>query len=85
MKLIDKDKLAAEIEKRRSKNSKNKLNLAAAFEDNYLLSFLDTLEVEEVDLVLKQIFSLEIIKSELFFLSMMELKESGLKIQAVIL
>ena len=50
MKLIDKDKLAAEIEKRRSKNSKNKLNLAAAFEDNYLLSFLDTLEVEEVDL-----------------------------------
>ena len=32
------------------KNSKNKLNLAAAFEDNYLLSFLDTLEVKEVNL-----------------------------------
>ena len=50
MKLIDKDALVAEIKKRRSKNSKNKLNIAAAFEDNYLLSFLDTLEVKEVDL-----------------------------------
>ena len=49
MKLIDKDALVSEIEKRRSKNAKNKLNLAAAFEDNYLLSFLDTLEVKEVD------------------------------------
>ena len=47
---IDKSALVAEIEKRRSKNSKNKLNFAAAFEDNYLLSFLDTLEVKEVDI-----------------------------------
>ena len=50
MKLIDKDKVEAEIEKRRSKNARNKLNIAAAFEDNYLLSFLDTLEVKVVDL-----------------------------------
>ncbi len=49
MKLIDKDALVAEIEKRRSRNSKNKINLAAAFEDNYLLSFIDTLEVKESD------------------------------------
>ena len=48
--LIDKDRIVAEIEKRRSKNARNKLNLAASFEDNYLLSFLDTLEVKEVDL-----------------------------------
>ena len=49
--LIDKDQIATEIEKRRSKNAKNKLNLAASFEDNYLLSFLDTLETkEEIDL-----------------------------------
>ena len=48
--LIDKDALIAEIEKRRDKNARNKLNLAASFEDNYLLSFLDTLEVKEVDL-----------------------------------
>ena len=47
---INKDKVVAEIEKRRSKNARNKLNLAAAFEDNYLLSFLNTLEVKEVDL-----------------------------------
>lgn len=47
---ISKSALVAEIEKRRSKNAKNKLNLAAAFEDNYLLSFLDTLEMKEVDL-----------------------------------
>ena len=47
---IDKATVVTEIEKRRSRNSKNKLNLAAAFEDNYLLSFLDTLEVKEVDL-----------------------------------
>ena len=46
---IDKGILVAEIEKRRDKNVRNKLNLAAAFEDNYLLSFLDTLEVKEVD------------------------------------
>ena len=43
--LIDKDTLVAELEKRRRKNAGNKLNLAASFEDNYLLSFLDTLEV----------------------------------------
>ena len=48
--LIDKAALVAEIERRRSKNAKNKLNLAASFEDNYLLSFIDTLEVKEVDL-----------------------------------
>ena len=46
---INKSALVAEIEKRRDKNVRNKLNLAAAFEDNYLLSFLDTLEVKEVD------------------------------------
>ena len=46
---IDKSALAAEIERRRSKNARNKLNLAAAFEDDYLLSFLNTLEVKEVD------------------------------------
>ena len=50
MKLIDKDKITAELEKRRKSNSKNKLNLPAAFEDNYLLSLLDTLETKEVDL-----------------------------------
>ena len=50
MKLIDKDKIAAELEKRRKSNSKNKLNLPAAFEDNYLLSFLDTFEIKNVDL-----------------------------------
>lgn len=50
MELIDKDKVVAEIEKRRKSNSKNKLNLPAAFEDNYLLSFLDTIEAKEVDL-----------------------------------
>ena len=47
--LIDKAAVVAEIEKRRSRNARNKLNLAASFEDNYLLSFLDTLEVKEVD------------------------------------
>ena len=47
---ISKSALIAEIEKRRSKNARNRLNLAAAFEDNYLLSFLNTLEVKEVDL-----------------------------------
>lgn len=50
MKLIDKDKVVTELEKRRKSNSKNKLNLPAAFEDNYLLSFLDTIEEKEVDL-----------------------------------
>ena len=47
---IDKSALVAKIEKRREKNSRNKLNLVAAFEDNYLLSFINTLEVKEVDL-----------------------------------
>lgn len=47
---INKSDLEAELEKRRNKNARNKLNLAASFEDNYLLSFLDTLEVKEVDL-----------------------------------
>ncbi len=46
---IDKSALVAELEKRRSRNSKNKLNLAAAFEDNYLLSFIDTLEVKDIE------------------------------------
>lgn len=44
---INKSALVAEILKRRERNKKNKLNLAAAFEDNYLLSFLDTLEMKE--------------------------------------
>jgi hypothetical protein len=47
---IKKSDLVAEIERRRSKNAKNKLNLAASFEDNYLLSYLDTLEVKETNL-----------------------------------
>ena len=42
------DTLITEIKKRRDKNKRNKLNLAAAFEDNYLLSFLDSLEVKEI-------------------------------------
>lgn len=54
MKLIDKSAVVEEIEKRRSRNSKNKLNLAAAFEDNYFLSFLDTLEVKDVNDAYKQ-------------------------------
>lgn len=50
MELIDKDKVAAEIKKRRDKNARNKLNVAA-FEDNYLLSFLNTIDVKkDVDL-----------------------------------
>lgn len=49
-KLIDKNAIIAEMEKRRDKNARNKLNLAAAFEDNYLLSFLESLEMREVDL-----------------------------------
>lgn len=48
-KYIDKDEVVTEIKKRRSKNARNKLNLAASFEDNYLLSFLDTLEEKDVD------------------------------------
>ena len=50
MELIDKSALVVEIEKRREKNAKNKLNLVASFEDNYLLSFINTLEVKEVNL-----------------------------------
>lgn len=50
MELIDKSALVVEIEKRREKNTKNKLNLVASFEDNYLLSFINTLEVKEVNL-----------------------------------
>ena len=50
---IDKSALVAEIEKRRDKNARNKLNLAAAFEDNYLLSFLDTLEVKDANEALR--------------------------------
>jgi len=48
-KYIEKATLVAELEKMRSINSKNKLNLAAAFEDNYLLSFIETLEEKEVE------------------------------------
>ena len=48
-KYIDKDEVVAELTKRRSKNARNKLNLVASFEDNYLLSFLDTLKVKEVN------------------------------------
>ena len=48
-KYIDKDEVVAELKKRRSKNARNKLNLVASFEDNYLLSFLDTLKVKEVN------------------------------------
>ena len=47
---IDKSVVVAEILKRQERNKRNKLNLAAAFEDNYLLSFLDTLKVKEMDL-----------------------------------
>ena len=47
-KYISLDVLVAELEKRRDKNTRNKLNLAAAFEDNYLLSFLNSLEVKEI-------------------------------------
>jgi len=47
-KYIEKATLVAELERRRSINSKNKLNLVAEFEDNYLLSFIDELEEKEV-------------------------------------
>lgn len=49
-KYIDKDALVLELEKRRNRNSKNKLNIAAALEDNYLLSFIESSKVKEVDL-----------------------------------
>ena len=54
---IDKDALVAKIKRRRSRNSRNKLNLAAAFEDNYLLSFIDSLEVKEVDSIIHTIIA----------------------------
>lgn len=47
---IDKSALITEIEKRRDKNSKNKLNLPAAFEDNYLIDYINNLQVKEVNL-----------------------------------
>lgn len=59
MKLIDKDKVVAEIERRKKKNEEWKNSckgidsLAASMviqEDINILSFLDTLEVKEVDL-----------------------------------
>lgn len=49
--------VVAEIKRRRNKNKLNKLNLAAAFEDNYLLSFLDTLEVKDMDSIIHTIIS----------------------------
>ena len=44
---ILKSAVVTEIKRRRSKNSESKIHLVAAFEDNYLLSFLDTLEVKD--------------------------------------
>lgn len=52
-KYISKSALVEELEKRRDKNTRNKLNLAAAFEDNYLLSFLNTLEVKDANEALR--------------------------------
>ena len=49
MKLIDKDALVAEIEKRKKRNL---LNEGAFEEDIDILSFINTLEVKEVDLEL---------------------------------
>ena len=48
MKLIDKDALVAEIERRRESNAKERY-FGRLVEDNYFLDFLDTLEVKEVD------------------------------------
>ena len=48
MELIYKSTLIAQLEKRRDKNARNKLNLAAAFEDNYLISFIESIEVKEI-------------------------------------
>ena len=62
---INKDALVAEIEKRRDKNTRNKLNLAAAFEDNYLLSFLDTLETKDVQEPNKRMTDKERIREEI--------------------
>ena len=50
---IKKSALVAEIKRRRRKNAKNKLNLVASLEDNYLLSFLDTLEVKDANEALR--------------------------------
>ena len=47
MKLIDKDKIVAEIEKRKKRNV---LNEGAFEEDIDILSFLDTIETKEIDL-----------------------------------
>lgn len=54
---ILKSTVIEEIEKRRSRNSRNKLNLAAALEDNYLLSFIDTIEVKESDETVAKAFA----------------------------
>lgn len=51
MKLIDKDKVVAEIKKRMQENlHENPLTASAYIEDEDLLSFIDTIEVKEVDL-----------------------------------
>jgi hypothetical protein len=47
--LIDKDALVAEIERRRESNAKERY-FGRLEEDNYVLSFINTLEVKEVDL-----------------------------------
>ena len=47
MKLIDKDKIVVEIEKRKKRNV---LNEGAFEEDIDILSFLDTIETKEIDL-----------------------------------
>jgi len=49
MKLIDKDALVAEIEKRRKSNAKDRY-FGRLVEDNYFLSFIDTIEVKGMDL-----------------------------------
>ena len=49
MELIDKDALVAEIEKRLKQNIST--NEGALVEDMDILSFIDTLEVKEADLV----------------------------------
>lgn len=49
MKLIDKDALVAEIEKRRESNAKDRY-FGRLVEDNYFLNFIDTLKVKGVDL-----------------------------------
>ena len=49
MELIDKDALVAEIERRKEINKYRDTN-DSLFEDEAILSFIDTLEVKEVDL-----------------------------------